>query len=112
MTLVHKVPVVLRSSKAVTKETMQMASCFERPSPDPWLGSAVELGCSHSRGLFNLLSIRKTLACKGIATEEPPPALLQVEPARPFGDEHLLDAWMFCQPSTGLGAIVKTRDCQ
>src|SRR5207247_95136 len=45
---------------------------------------------------------------QGIATEEPPPALLQIEPARPFRDEHLLDARMFSQPSTGLGTIVST----
>jgi hypothetical protein len=88
-----------------------MASCFESPSPDPRLGSAIELGRSHARGLFNLFSIRKTLTCEGIAAEEPPPTLLQIEPARPFRDEHLLDARMFSRPGARLGAIVETRDC-
>lgn len=61
-----------------------MASCFERPSPDPRLGPAVGLGCSYARGLFNLLSSSKTLACAGIAAEETLPALLQVEKVSPL----------------------------
>ena len=74
---------LLRSSKAITKEMMQMTSCFGRPSPDPRLGSVVELHCGHSRRLFNLIGGGKTLACKRIAVQEAPPALLQVEPSLP-----------------------------
>ena len=62
-----------------------MATCFGRPSPNPGLGSVVELGCSHSRRLFNFIGVSKTLTGQRIAAEEPPPALLQVEPAGPFG---------------------------
>jgi hypothetical protein len=83
-----------------------MASCFGRTSPDPRLGPAVELRRGHSRCLFNLISISKTLPSERITAEEPPPALLQVEPARPFGNEHLLDARMAGQPGTALGAVV------
>lgn len=66
----------------------------------------VELGRSDSCGLFNPISSGKTLASEGIAAEETPPALLQVEPAGPFGNEYLLDARMVSQPGTGLGTVV------
>jgi hypothetical protein len=37
---------------------------------------------------------------------------LQVEPTRPFRDKYLLDARMFSQPGTGLGAMMEARDCR
>jgi hypothetical protein len=99
---------VLYSSKTVTKETMQMASCFGRPSPDPRFGSSIELrrGCLHR--LFDLIGIGKTLSSKGIASEEAPSALLQIEPTSPFGNEHMLETRMFGQPSACFQAVVTT----
>src|SRR5258708_2379505 len=85
---------------------MQTAPCFGRSSPDPRLGSPVELRRSHLHRLFNLIGISKTLSGQRIAAEEAPPALLQIEPARPFGNKHVLDAWMVCQPGAGLQAVV------
>src|SRR5205823_4888347 len=94
-------PLVLRSSKAVTKETMQMAPCFGRPSPDPRFGSSIELRGSYLRRLFNLISISKALPSECIAAEKAPPALLQIEPTSPFGNENMLNARMLCQPGAG-----------
>ena len=55
--ILYKVELMLRSSKAVTKEPMQMAPRFGRSSPHPWLGSVVELRCRHLHRLFNLSGI-------------------------------------------------------
>ena len=101
-----KLCLLLRSSKAVTKEPMQMAPRFGRSSPHPWLGSVVELHRRHLHRLFNLIGIGEALSGEGIATEETPPALLQVEPAGPFGNEDVLDAWVVRQPGTGLQAVM------
>jgi hypothetical protein len=86
------IPLVLRFSKAVTKEAMQMAPCFGRPSPDPRLCSMVELCRGHLHGALDLISIGKTLAGKRITTEEPPPAFLEVEPTSTLGNEDVLNA--------------------
>jgi hypothetical protein len=48
----------------------------------------------------------KTLASKGIAAEEPPPPLLQVQPTGPFGNEDVLDAWMVGQPGARFLAVM------
>ena len=70
-----EVGVVLRSSKAVTKEMMQVASYFGRSSPDPRFGPPIELRCGHLHRLLNLISISKALGSSRIASEEAPPAL-------------------------------------
>ena len=53
-----------------------MAARFGRSSPDPWLGSVVELDGGHLHRSLNLIGIGKTLARERIAAEEPPPAFL------------------------------------
>lgn len=83
-----------------------MAACFERPPPDPGLGPVVELLGRHLHGSFNLLSIGKALASKGITAEQAPPSLLEIEPARAFGDEHMLEARMLREPGTGLQTVM------
>ncbi len=85
-----------------------MAPGLGQSSPHPRFGSPVELGCSHTRRLLDLFGIRKTLPSEGIATEEPPPALLQIEPACAFGNEQMLKAWMLSQPGAGLSTVVTT----
>src|SRR5258708_39809832 len=85
---------------------MQTAPAYGRPSPDPRFGSPVELRCRHLHRLFNLIGIGEALPGQRIAAEEAPPALLQIEPASPFGNEHVLDAWMVCQPGAGLQTVV------
>ena len=85
-----------------------MAPCFGRPSPDPRLGSAVELRRGHTRRLFNLISVGKTLSSERIAAEKAPPALLQIEPTSPFGNENMLNARMLCQPGACFQTVVTT----
>ena len=82
--------------------------CLGRPSPDPRLGSEIELGGRHTASLLNLLRIGKALPSKGIAAEEPPPALLEIEPARSGGNEDLVQARMLFEPSARLQAVVTT----
>ncbi len=73
---------------------MQMAPRFGRSSPDPRLGSPVELCRGHLHCSLDLMGIGEALASEGIAAEEAPPALLQIEPTGPFGNEDVLDARM------------------
>jgi hypothetical protein len=97
---------MLRSLNIVTKETAVTTRDLRRASPDPGLRTQVELGCGDARSLLNLLGIGKTLSSKCVAAEEPPPALLQVEPACPRGNEDVLDAGMPFQPGARLQSIV------
>ena len=83
-----------------------MASRFGRPSPDPWFGSPIELSGSHVHHSLDLVGIGKTLSRERIATGEAPPALLQVEPTGTFGNEHVLEAWIVCQPDARLQAVM------
>jgi DNA helicase-2/ATP-dependent DNA helicase PcrA len=67
---------VLSSLNAVIKETSTVPWRLWRASPDPRLGSEIELSGRHAGGLLDLLGIGKALPSQGIAAEEPPPALL------------------------------------
>jgi len=98
--------VVLCSSKTITKEATEVAARFGRSPPDPGFGPVVELLGRHLHCSFNLLSIGKALASKGITTEQAPPPLLEIEPARAFGDEHMLEARMLREPGTGLQTVM------
>jgi hypothetical protein len=91
---------VLGSLNPVTKEAAIAAVILGRASPDPGLSPPVELRSGDAGGLLNLLGIGKTLASERIAAEEPPPALLQIEPARPSGYEHVMDTGMRFQPGS------------
>ncbi|EFH88887.1 hypothetical protein Krac_10393 [Ktedonobacter racemifer DSM 44963] len=103
---VNKLPLLLNSSKAVRKETVQVASRFGRPSPDPRFGSPIELRRGDAHRSLDLMSIGKTLASEGIASEEAPPPFLQIEPTGAFGNEDVLDARMVHQPGAGFQTIV------
>ncbi len=83
-----------------------MTMILGRTSPDPRVGASVELSCRDARSLLNLIRVGKTLSSQRIASEEPPPALLQVEPARPSGNEDLMEPGMLGQPGAGLGTVV------
>jgi hypothetical protein len=63
---------VLSSLNAVTKDAPIVAMIFGRPSPDPGLGSPVELGRSHTGRLLDLLGIGEALSGQSIAVEKPP----------------------------------------
>ena len=83
-----------------------MAPGLGRPSPDPRFGSPVELGRGHARGLLDLFGIGEALSGERITAEEPPPALLQIQPARPGGNEDVMKARMIGQPGAGLQTVV------
>jgi hypothetical protein len=100
--LVHKLPLVLRSLNPVIKESAAVVWGFRRSSPHPGLGSMVELNCRYTGGLFNLARRGKTLPSKGIAAEETPPPLLQIEPTRSSGNEEVMEARMCFEPGARL----------
>ncbi len=75
-------------------------------TPHPGLGSPVELSGGDTRGLLDFLGIGETLTSEGIAAEEAPPALLQIQPARACRNEDLMDARMPFQPGTRLETVM------
>ncbi len=81
-----------------------MARRLGRPSPDPGLGSMIELSRCHASSLLDLSWIGKALSSQRISPEKPPPALLQIEPACPFGNEDLMEARMLGEPGGGFRA--------
>ncbi len=85
-----------------------MAMILGWASPDPGVGLQVELSGRHASSLFDLFGIGKTLASERIAAEEPPPALLQIEPARPGRNEHLMEARMIDKRGARLEAGMTT----
>lgn len=66
----------------------------------------VELHRGDLHRAFNLIGIGKALASEGIAAEQPPPALLQIQPAGAFRDEDMLDARMVCEPGARFQAVM------
>ena len=76
-----------------------MAARLGRPPPHPRLGSVVELGGGHLHGSFNLIGEGCALARERIAVEQAPPPLLYIQPTGTFGNVHVLDAWVICQPA-------------
>lgn len=99
---------VLRSLNPVRKDPTPVAMDRRRSSPNPGLGPSVELRGRHPPGQIDLAWVGKTLPSEGIAAEEPPPTLLQIQPTRTFGDKHLLEPGMLCHPGTRLQTVVAT----
>jgi hypothetical protein len=74
-------------------------------TPHPWTGVGVELAGRHPGGQGDFVRGGKRLAGEGFAAKQPPPALLEIQPAGPFGDEGMLDAgWSASQ--AGVEALV------
>src|SRR5260370_11082348 len=95
---------MLHSSKPIGKETATITRRPGRTSPDPGLSSQIELSSSDTGGLLDLLRVGEGLPGKGMAAEEAPAALLQIEPTWPGGNEDVMDARMLLQPGAGLEA--------
>jgi hypothetical protein len=76
------------------------------PGPHPWAGAGVELAGRDQGGQGDLLRGGKRLPRKRLAAKQPPPTLLQVQPASALGDEHLADARVVGQPGTGRVPVV------
>ena len=66
----------------------------------------VELSRGSASGLLDLIRIGKALPSQGITAEETPPALLQVEPTRPCGNEDVMETRMLREPGPRLGTVV------
>ena len=77
-----------------------------RSTPDPGVGSPVELSGRDASGLLNFVGVGKTLSSQSIAAEEAPPAFLEVEPARSRRNEDLMESRMLGEPGAGLGTGV------
>ena len=71
----------------------------------PKISSGVELSGRHASGLLNLIGVGKALPREGVAAKEPPPALLQIEPARSFGEEKALSLSNAVRPHPALHAM-------
>jgi hypothetical protein len=66
---------MLSSLNTVTKEAAIVAMILRWASPDPGLGTSIELRGGDAGSLRDLFGIGKALASERIAAEEPPPAL-------------------------------------
>ncbi len=77
-----------------------------RSTPEPGVGSPVELSGGRARRLLNLIRVGETLTCQGIATKPSPPALLQVQPACPSGNEDVMEPRMLSHPGAGLSTVM------
>ena len=97
---------VLRSLKPIRKEAPIVTRILRRTSPDPGVGSPVELSGRDTRGLFHFISVGKTLPCQGIAPEQAPPAFLQVQPTGSSRNEDVMEPGMLSHPGAGLGTAV------
>ena len=83
---------MLRSLDAVGEGVASVAWGRRWAAPHPWSGAGIELTGRHPGRQRDLLGSGKRLAGKGLAAKQPPPALLQIQPAGALGDEHLADA--------------------
>src|SRR6266480_5226944 len=99
-------PLVLRSSKDVHEASAVGAWFGLGSSPDPGLGARVELGGGDLGGACDLVGVGEGLPGQRLTAEDPPPALLQVQPAGALGDEGVADAGMAFQPGPGVLAVV------
>jgi hypothetical protein len=81
---------MLHSSNTIHKSATQVAMRTGWTAPDPRLGAMIQLLGGKDRDLVDLLAIGEGLAGKGLPAEKTPPAFLQIEPARAFGNEDVL----------------------
>jgi hypothetical protein len=66
---------LLCSLNPIIKDSPKKTMILGRATPDPRLGSAIELSSRDASGLLNLISSGKTLTGQGITPKEAPPAL-------------------------------------
>ena len=78
--------------------TAQVALGWRRSAPDPGCGATVELLGRQTRRLVDLVGIGEGVSGERFPTEDPPPPLLQVQPAGTFRDQYLLHPRMRRQP--------------
>jgi hypothetical protein len=89
---------MLHSSKTVDKVASELSVWRWRPAPDPGLGPRVEVLGRHAGRQIDLRGVSERLARERLAAKQPPPAFLQIEPARPGRERDRVDAGMLRQP--------------
>src|SRR5438094_237217 len=97
---------MLRSLKGVYKASTVGPWFWLGSSPDPGPGAGVELGGGDPGGIGDLVGAGEGLPGQRLPPEDPPPALLQVQPAGALGDERVPDAGMILRPGPGALAVV------
>ncbi|GAA2892260.1 hypothetical protein GCM10010517_56760 [Streptosporangium fragile] len=75
-------------------------------APDLGSGSAIELSGGQPGDFGDLIGVGEGLPGQSGLAEDPPPALLQVEPARADWDERMRDSRVLFQSLTGGLAVV------
>src|SRR5688500_12233021 len=88
----HANGLVLRSLDPVGEASAEVAGWWGWPAPYPGAGASVELRGRDRGRQGDLVGSGKALPGQGGAAKQPPPALLEVEPAGALGDEDLADA--------------------
>ena len=66
----------------------------------------IELSGRDASSLLDLGRRGKTLSSECITTKEPPPAFLQIQPARSCGNENVMEARMLSHPGPRLSTVV------
>src|SRR6266545_2809492 len=89
---------MLRSSKVINESSPSVAWGRWYAAPHPRAGAGIEPTGRHPGREGDLARVGEGLPGQRLTAEQPPPALLQVEPAGPLGDEGVLDAGMVGQP--------------
>ncbi len=102
----NKLPIMLRSSKVVTKRSSTMPRRSRRTTPNPRFRPKVELFCGDPRSQLDLLRVGEALASQSLAPKQSPPRFLEVEPARPYWNEDLLHSRVVLQPLSDGRALV------
>src|SRR6266508_1807017 len=92
---------MLRSLKMVHENSPSLAWGRWRAAPHPRAGTVVEPTGRHTSRERDLARVGEGLPGQRLAAEQPPRALLQLQPAGPLGDEGVLHAGMAGQPGPG-----------
>jgi hypothetical protein len=83
-----------------------MPTRLKRSTPDPGIGSPIELSRGNPCSLLNLVGIGKALPGECIPSEEAPPALLEIEPAGSCGNEDVMEPRMLSHPGPRLSTVM------
>jgi hypothetical protein len=84
-----------------------VAVILGRSTPNPWVGTPIELSGRDTRGLLHLISVGKTLSWKPHHVERGATSLpVGSTVPRPFRNEDVVESRMLSHPGAGLGTAV------
>ncbi len=110
--LIGVLSLVLHSSNTISKVPPTLTGLRGWATPNPGLGMGIQLPGGYAGRQGNLLAVDEGLPRQHRSPKEPPPALYQVQPASPGGNEHLVDPEMACQPLPNGTTLGDWRGCQ